>query len=66
MFLPWETMCGSKGSCSRRSYNERRLNFLKWVRDDLEARLAGINAAIDTVERQINEDPEPSTTTSNN
>ncbi|ELR99016.1 hypothetical protein [Gloeocapsa sp. PCC 73106] len=63
MFLPWETICCSKDFMSRRNYNERRLKFLQWMRDDLEARLAGINAAIQTVERQINEDDtSPSTT----
>lgn len=61
MFLPWETICCGKSSMSRRSYNEKRLKFLQWLRDDLEARLAGINAAIATVERQINEDPEATT-----
>lgn len=63
MFLPWETICCSKDSWSRRNYNERRLKFLKWMRDDLEAKLAGVNAAIETVERQVSED-EPSTSTS--
>ncbi len=63
MFLPWETLCCGKSSYSRRSYNERRLQFLKWMRDDLEAKLAGINAAIQTVERQIDED-DTSTSTS--
>lgn len=62
-FLPWETICCSKKSCSRRSYNEGRLKFLQWMRDDLEAKLAGINAAIQTVERQISEDDTPTSTT---
>jgi len=63
MFLPWETICcGSKSSYSRRSYNERRLKFLQWMRDDLEAKLAGINAAIQTVERQISEDDSSTST----
>lgn len=43
--------CGS--STSRNDYQERKLKFLKWMRDDLEARLAGLNAAIETIERQI-------------
>jgi hypothetical protein len=58
MFLPWETFSCNK-SCTRRSFNERRLKFLKWVRDDLETKLAGVNAAIQTVERQISEDDTP-------
>ncbi|MDJ0575356.1 MAG: hypothetical protein QNJ65_09360 [Xenococcaceae cyanobacterium MO_234.B1] len=39
---------------SVKNYKERRLKFLQWIRDDLETRLAGINAAIDTLERQLN------------
>ncbi|HHP7229815.1 MAG TPA: hypothetical protein ACFCUY_03025 [Xenococcaceae cyanobacterium] len=38
---------------STKSYKERRLKFLQWLRDDLETRLAGVNAAIDTLERQL-------------
>ena len=41
---------------SRKSFLERRLWFLKWMRDDLETRLAGINAAIGKVEQQLSED----------
>ncbi len=41
---------------SRRAYRERKLKFMKWMRDDLETRLAGINAAIETVERQIDQE----------
>jgi hypothetical protein len=62
-FLPWETICCSKKSYSRRSYNEGRLKFLQWMRDDLEAKLAGVNAAIQTVERQVNEDDTPASNT---
>ena len=39
---------------SVKNHKERRLKFLQWIRDDLETRLAGINAAIDTLERQLN------------
>lgn len=41
---------------SRKSFLERRLRFLKWMRDDLETLLAGINAAIGKVEQQLGED----------
>jgi hypothetical protein len=52
IMLPfWDLLaCGS--GCSRQDYQEKRLKFLKWMRDDLEARLAGLNAAIETMERQ--------------
>jgi hypothetical protein len=43
-------------SSSHKVYQERKLQFLKWMRDDLEARLAGLNAAIETVERQMNQE----------
>jgi len=35
-------------------YRERKLKFLQAMRDDLETRLAGLNAAIETIERQLN------------
>lgn len=41
---------------SRKTHQERKLKFLKWMRDDLETRLAGLNAAIETIERQMNQD----------
>lgn len=45
--------CSDQKSMSTKSYKERRLKFLQWLRDDLETRLAGVNAAIDTLERQL-------------
>jgi hypothetical protein len=48
----WDLFSCGNFSCSRKDYEEKRLKFLKWMRDDLEARLAGLNAAIDTLERQ--------------
>lgn len=39
---------------SLRASKERKLQFLKWMRDSLEARLAGLNAMIQTLERQLN------------
>ena len=47
--------CGAE-PISQKSYKERRLKFLKWMRDDLETRLAGVNAAIGTIERQLNQE----------
>lgn len=41
---------------SRKSFLELRLRFLKWMRDDLETRLACINAAIGKVKQQLGED----------
>ena len=44
--------CG--GKCpSRKEHQEQRLKFLKWVRDDMETRLAGLNAAIASIESQV-------------
>ncbi len=46
----------NSSASSRKAYQERKLEFLKWMRDDLETRLAGLNAAIETVERQLNQE----------
>lgn len=56
MFPFFFNTCGSTscGNTSRQEYQERKLKFLKWMRDDLETRLAGLNAAIETIERQMN------------
>lgn len=56
MFPFWSSSCYGSEPMSRKSFLERRLRFLKWMRDDLETRLAGINAAIGKVEQQIGED----------
>jgi hypothetical protein len=62
MFPFWNNSCyyGSE-PLSRKSYLERRLRFLKWTRDELETRLAGINATISKVEQQLGEDEAAST-----
>ncbi|QLE56788.1 hypothetical protein [Nostoc sp. TCL26-01] len=53
MFPFWgNSFCGSE-PISRKSYLERKLKFLTWMRDDLESRLAGVNAAVDTIRQQI-------------
>jgi hypothetical protein len=57
--LPFfEIMCGGQNpsSCNQRTYQERKLKFLKAMRDELEARLAGLNATISTIETQLNRD----------
>jgi hypothetical protein len=41
---------------SREAYQKRKLDFLKRIRDDLEARLAAVNASISTIERQISQE----------
>lgn len=63
MFPFWGSTCWGEESVSRRTYQERKLRFLKWMRDDLETRLAGVNAAIATIERQVNQESTPDNTT---
>lgn len=41
---------------SRKTRLERKLRFLKTMRDDLETKLAGLNAAISNVEQQLNQE----------
>ncbi len=40
----------------RRYYQERKLEILKHIRDNLESRLSAVNASINTVEIQIERD----------
>ncbi|MEA5506969.1 hypothetical protein VB735_28525 [Halotia wernerae UHCC 0503] len=47
---------------TQKSYRQHQLEFLKWMRDSLETRLAAVNAAIATMERQMNEHNPPSPT----
>lgn len=56
MFPFFGTTCWGYEPTTHRTYQERKLHFLKWMRDDLETRLAGLNAAIETLERQLNRD----------
>jgi hypothetical protein len=51
--------CCSSDANSRREYQERKLKFFKWFRDDLETRLAALNAAIATLERQMGQEQPP-------
>jgi hypothetical protein len=53
MFPFWGNYCYSGEPISRKSRLEHKLKFLTWMRDDLESKLAGINAAIDTIRQQI-------------
>jgi len=56
MFTFWGNNCYGNEPISRRTRLERKLWFLKWMRDDLETRLAGINGAISNVEQQLNQE----------
>ncbi|MGK7936368.1 MAG: hypothetical protein AB4206_11330 [Xenococcaceae cyanobacterium] len=53
MFPFWTYFCSDCKTASPKDHKERKLKFLKWIRDDLETRLAGINAAITTLESQL-------------
>ncbi|WP_066382345.1 MULTISPECIES: hypothetical protein [unclassified Anabaena] len=54
MFPFWMNPCCH--SESQKSHRRHQLEFLKWMRDSLETRLAAVNAAIATMERQMNEE----------
>ncbi|WP_013323138.1 hypothetical protein [Gloeothece verrucosa] len=56
MFPFFGNPCCTNESISRKTYQERKLKFLKGIRDDLEARLAGLNASIETIERQLSQE----------
>lgn len=55
MFFPFcmPSGCQAPSAGSRRQYQEYKLEMMKAFRDSLEARLAGLNAAIATVEQQL-------------
>jgi hypothetical protein len=48
--------CWDNEHSSPKAYRERKLKFLKWMRDEVEARLAALNAAIETIERQMSQE----------
>lgn len=52
--------CGDAGSMKRlrRQHQERKLQTLSFWRDGLERQLAAINAAISTLERQMEQSGE--------
>ncbi|MEM7727453.1 MAG: hypothetical protein AAF208_13975 [Cyanobacteria bacterium P01_A01_bin.45] len=54
MFPFWDHFCCASESTSYQTHQERKLTFLKRMRDHLETRLAALNAAIESVERQMN------------
>lgn len=53
-FFSWynNSCCGDQ-PVSHKTHLERKLKFLKVIRDDLETRVAGLNAAISSIEQQI-------------
>jgi hypothetical protein len=56
MFPFWMSPCCHSSSMTQKSHRQHQLEFLKWIRDGLETRLAAVNAAIATMERQISEE----------
>ena len=50
--LPFFFGCESS-TAAEQEYKARKLRFLKWMRDDIRTRLAGINAAIAELEKQL-------------
>ena len=60
MFPPFP--CCSPGTDSRQTYQQRKLALLRHWRDSLERQLAAANAAISTMEHQIERDATPQPT----
>lgn len=56
MFPFWLNSCCGTQPGSERTNKEFKLKFLKMMRDNLEARLAALNAAISTIEGQLARD----------
>jgi hypothetical protein len=57
--FPLETFynsCYGSEPPSRKARLQRKLKFLKRIKDGLETRLSAVNAAIGTVERQVSEE----------
>jgi len=55
-FWNWNNGCYEGESVSRKTSLERKLKFLKAMRDDLQIRLAGLNGAIGTIEQQLSQE----------
>ena len=53
MFPFWMNSCCGTDSFSTAKHQENKLKFLKFMRDNVEARLAALNAAIETIENQL-------------
>lgn len=60
-FWNWNNTCYGGETVSRKTSLERKLKFLKSMRDDLEIRLAGLNAAIGTMEQQLSQEDKTQT-----
>ena len=56
MFFFWGNPYCYSQPISRREMRQRKLKFLKSIRDDLEARLSGLNASIETIESQLRQE----------
>jgi hypothetical protein len=52
----YNNSCYGGETVSRKTRLERKLKFLKTMRDDLDTKLAGLNAAISNVEQQITQE----------
>ncbi|MEM8807141.1 MAG: hypothetical protein AAGF01_14050 [Cyanobacteria bacterium P01_G01_bin.38] len=61
MFFPFYMMCCGSKQTARKTYQEHKLEYLKSVKDSLETHLASVNAAIVTIEGQLQQSV-PSTT----
>lgn len=56
-FWNWNSSCCfGEEPVSRKTGLERKLKFLKSMRGDMEIRLAGLNAAISTIEQQLSQE----------
>lgn len=55
MFPFWDN-CWSGQTGSYKTHQERKLTFLKRMRDHLETRIAALNAAIESIERQMSQE----------
>jgi hypothetical protein len=52
----YNSSCYTGEPVSRKTHLQRKLKFLKAMRDDLETKLAGLNAAVSSVEQQLIQD----------
>ncbi|MEO1400276.1 MAG: hypothetical protein AAFV72_03365 [Cyanobacteria bacterium J06635_1] len=53
MFFPFYMMCCGSKQTARKTYQAHKLEYLKSVKDSLETQLASVNAAIETIEGQV-------------
>lgn len=56
MFPFWDSACYTREPLTRRGRLERKRQFLQLMKDDLETRLAGINAALEKIDEQLNQE----------